>query len=155
MRREGPLAVLSYARADLPVVLALAWRLRDLGMRTGIDVENLRAGETWQAAIQAAMRRSDAFVPCISAFSLKSTWASLELDTALAIGMPVVPVLLDPAAAPMLPRSLLRMRRIDAVGISPDETAACVALRCARHGRENGTASRARTGDPWFHKPVL
>ena len=153
MSRDGPLAVLSYARADTPFVRELAWRLRGRGVRTWIDVEDVPVGETWQAAIHAAMIRADAFVPCISALSLRSAWAKLELESALALGMRVAPVVLD--AAMRLPASLAGLPRIDAAGVSAERVAARLAWQFREAKPENGTASRARTGDPWFHKPVL
>jgi hypothetical protein len=101
----------SYSRADLMSVLSVVRACRHLGLSTWIDVENLRPGERWKEAIDAALNIADGFVFCLSPLSLESAWTSVELKVALTRGIRVIPIMLRPVNIEHLPPSL-RERQI-------------------------------------------
>ena len=63
---------ISCSRADLGPVRALALALRRTGLRTWMDLEDLRPGQRWKDAIGSALAAADAMVFCLSALSLES-----------------------------------------------------------------------------------
>ena len=63
---------ISYSRADLGLVRALTLALRRSGLRTWMDLDDLRPGQRWKDAIGSALEAADAMVFCLSALSLES-----------------------------------------------------------------------------------
>jgi hypothetical protein len=104
----------SYSRAELRLVQAIAREVRLRGLQTWMDVENLRPGETWRAAIEKALGHAQLFVWCASARSVESAWTSIELDTAVRAGITIVPVLLEAVPIEALPPAIARRQAIDA-----------------------------------------
>lgn len=132
---------ISYSRADLTFVQGMADTLRAQGCQTWIDVENLRPGERWKTAIEAALAAAEAFVLVVSRKSLDSLWTSHELRLAKKAGLRIVPVLIEPVPFSDLPpeiteRQILPLYEIpyramamtaaagiaDSLGLLPNET---------------------------------
>lgn len=99
----NPMVFISYSRAELTFVQGLADALRAQGCQTWIDVENLRPGERWKHAIEAALAAAEAFVPVISRRSVESLWTGHELRLAQSAGLPIFPVLIEPVPLKDLP----------------------------------------------------
>ena len=97
---------ISYSRADLVRVRALALALRECGIRTWLDLDDLLPGQRWKEAIADALAAADAMVFCMSALSLESAWTSVELGKAMALALPVIPVAMEPFDAAALPAQL-------------------------------------------------
>lgn len=97
---------ISYSRADLARVRTLARALRELGIRTWLDLDDLLPGQRWKEAIADALAAADAMVFCMSALSLESAWTGVELGKASALALPVIPVAMEPFDAAALPAAL-------------------------------------------------
>ena len=64
---------ISYSRRDSEFVRRLAEGLKDHGKDSWIDVDGIRAGEVFPAALRSAIESSDAFVFVISPDSVSSS----------------------------------------------------------------------------------
>ena len=104
--RQHPSVFLSYSRADLAPVRALAMALRRHGLKTWLDLDDLQPGQRWKEAIGAALAGADAMVFCLSALSLESAWTEVEIGKALALGLPIIPVAIEPVDLGALPAAL-------------------------------------------------
>src|SRR5438128_2553362 len=83
---------ISYSRQDAAYVLRLQRELRERGKDVWLDVEGIRAGEVFPAALRTAIEGSDAFVFVISPDSVRSQFCELEVDHAVALNKRVVPL---------------------------------------------------------------
>ena len=101
---------ISYARENKPDVEALVRDLEDaLGYQTWVD-SSLRGGQTWWEEILRRVADCDVFVAIVSRHTLNSVACQRELQWALALKKPVLPV-----AVERLPQALprkLSMRQI-------------------------------------------
>ena len=120
---------ISYSRADLGPVRALAMALRRAGLRTWMDLEDLRPGQRWKDAIGSALAAADAMVFCLSALSLESAWTSVELGQARARCLPVLPVAIERLDLQRLPEAL-RDLHVHDMSLHPPRDAA----RLTAHG---------------------
>src|SRR5271165_1685654 len=123
--REGGMRQLfiSYARENKPAVEALIQDLDALGYQTWMD-SSLWGGQTWWEEILRRIAASDVFVAIVSAHTLNSVACQRELEWALALHKPVLPVAVSrhPQALPLT----LSMRQI--VDYSKSGKKAAVAL---------------------------
>jgi TIR domain len=106
-------AFVSYSRADLIHVISLVPALRKAGIETWIDIENLKPGERWKEAIEAALARMDAMIFCMSPLSLESAWTSVELKCALERGVKVIPLMMQRVEHDLLPPSIRERHILD------------------------------------------
>ena len=120
---------ISYSRADLGPVRALAMALRRTGLRTWMDLEDLRPGQRWKDAIGSALAAADAMVFCVSALSLESAWTSVELGKAHARQLTVLPVAIERLDLQRLPEAL-RDLHVHDMSLHPPRDAA----RLTAHG---------------------
>lgn len=104
---------ISYSRSDLNTVRPLAAELRRLGIRTWVDLEDLRPGERWKSAIEKALVSSTAMVFCVSPLTLESAWTSIELKAAIHRKIPVIPVMLQTLEIDALPPELQNRQLYD------------------------------------------
>ena len=93
---------ISYARENKPDVEALIRDLDALGYQTWVD-SSLRGGQTWWEEILRRIAESDVFVAIVSAHTLNSVACQRELEWALALNKPVLPVAVErlPQALPL------------------------------------------------------
>ena len=93
---------ISHARENKPDVEALIRDLDALGYQTWVD-SSLRGGQTWWEEILRRIAESDVFVAIVSAHTLNSVACKLELEWALALNKPVLPVGVErlPQALPL------------------------------------------------------
>ena len=114
---------ISYARENKPAVEALIQDLDALGYQTWMD-SSLWGGQTWWEEILRRIAASDVFVAIVSAHTLNSVACQRELEWALALHKPVLPVAVSrhPQALPLT----LSMRQI--VDYSKSGKKAAVAL---------------------------
>ena len=73
----------SYSHADKRIVLAIRKAYEALGDNSFLDVENLRSGQDWNAALFRAIDRSDIFQLFWSSHSAKSLYVQQEYQYAL------------------------------------------------------------------------
>ena len=93
---------ISYARENKPDVEALIRDLDALGYQTWVD-SSLRGGQTWWEEILRRIAESDVFVAIVSTHTLNSVACQRELEWALALNKPVLPVAVErlPQALPL------------------------------------------------------
>jgi hypothetical protein len=109
-RKREVTAFLSYSHADLTIVRAVAERLGSAGIRIGLDIADLKAGDDWMQAIERELSAADFVIFFISPASVASGWALQELQIAMHRqvsregGAGIIPVLLQDADAPPLLR---------------------------------------------------
>ena len=82
---------ISYARENKPDVEALVRDLDALGHRTWWD-SSLRGGQAWWEEILRRTADSDVFVAIVSGHTLNSVACKRELEWALAVNKPVLPL---------------------------------------------------------------
>jgi tetratricopeptide (TPR) repeat protein len=102
---------ISYARENKPDVEALVRDLDALGYQTWVD-SSLRGGQTWWHEILGRIGNCDVFVAIVSGHTLSSVACKRELEWALALNKPVLPLAVErlPHA---LPRTLSMRQIID------------------------------------------
>ena len=101
----------SYARKNKPEVDELVGDLEAFGYSAWVDSQ-LRGGQTWWAEILGGVEACDAFVATVSRETLASVACRRELEWALALGKPVLPVVVErPPEA--LPRELSMRQLVD------------------------------------------
>jgi WD40 repeat protein len=97
---------ISYSRKDSRFVGALAEGLRSKGKDVWIDIEGIRDGEVFPAALRSAIDSSDGFVFVISPASVHSDYCAREVENAVEAGKRIVPVDLEHVADEELPEPI-------------------------------------------------
>jgi hypothetical protein len=100
---------ISYARENRPDVDELVRDLEALGYPAWVD-SLLRGGQTWWEEILRRIAECDAFVAIVSQHTLNSVACRRELEYALALNKPVLPLAVE-RLPDALPRTL-SMRQI-------------------------------------------
>ena len=101
----------SYARENRSVVDGLVRHLNSLGHRPWMD-SSLRGGQSWWDEILRRIAECDAFVAIVSQHTLTSVACQRELEWALALNKPVVPVAVG-LRRDALPRQLATLQIVD------------------------------------------
>ncbi len=94
---------ISHASADDPFVDRLAAALERAGVIVWHDKANLRGGNRFGPAIQAAIDQADAIIVVVSNDSIKSDWVNGEIEYARAQRKPIIPLRLASAPSAMPP----------------------------------------------------
>jgi hypothetical protein len=102
---------ISYARENKPDVEALVRDLDALGYQTWVD-SSLRGGQTWWEEILRRIADSDVFVAIVSGHTLSSVACKRELEWALALNKPVLPLAVE-RLPDALPRTLSMRQIVD------------------------------------------
>lgn len=94
--RSASLIFFSHAAADRGTVAGLVGHLRHCGWRSLYASSHAEAGNTagedWESAIYARLRRASAVVFVLTETSARSTWCFAELALAKALGTPILTV---------------------------------------------------------------
>lgn len=90
---DGQHTFVCYSRRDIDFVLDIAARLHDRGVPVWLDLWDIRVGEDWDRAIDAALERCAAFLIVLSPDAVRSEEVRGEMRSALNAGKPIVPVL--------------------------------------------------------------
>jgi hypothetical protein len=125
---------LSYAREDRADLGRLTEALGLLGHEVWVD-EALTGGQTWWDVILDRIRSAEAVIALLSQSMLRSVACLAEVDYALRLGVPVLPVALGAFDAELLPPAIgeLHVQRLDGTQQSAYRFAAAVsALPAAR-----------------------
>ncbi|MGA7053011.1 MAG: LpqN/LpqT family lipoprotein [Mycobacterium sp.] len=102
---------ISYARENKPDVEALVRDLDALGYQTWVD-SSLRGGQTWWEEILRRIGNCDVFVAIVSGHTLSSVACKRELEWALTLNKPVLPLAVE-RLPDALPRTLSMRQIID------------------------------------------
>lgn len=95
-----PSVFLSYARANAARVTELEQILRDRGIEIWRDQQSLYGGQHWPKAIGEAIASHDFFLLTWSQAAASSHFVEFEWNTAVALGKPLIPFLLDDTPLP-------------------------------------------------------
>ena len=102
----------SYAREDRTRTRPVVDGLRLLGADVWVD-EELTGGQQWWDAILERIRACDVFAQAVSPTSVDSEACMSERAYALALAKPVLPVLVAPVAAEVMPSDLAVLHMVD------------------------------------------
>lgn len=139
--------MLSYSRRDEPAVKALVRGFEAARREVWFDHE-LGGGEVWWDSILEHIRTAPVFVFAVSDASLRSTPCRLELDYAVALGRPVLPV----QVGPITNLRLNPIAELQIIGYDPHDARAGFAVLAAA----DETAQRARPlPDPLPEPPPI
>jgi hypothetical protein len=122
---------ISYARHDVDAVRTLARDVRDFEYDVWFDQE-IAGGQRWWDDILRRVRECDVFLFAVSHDSLNSEACMAEFNYALALGKPVLPVLMaDNVRASQLPS---RLGAIQFINCAHQDKEACKSLiKAIRH----------------------
>ena len=115
----------SYAREDGDFARRLASDLRSAGANLWIDQLDIRPGEHWDGAIEAALNECPAFLIVLSPRSVASQNVKDEVHFALEKGKKILPIMMEECELPF------RLRRLQYMDFTTDYDAALSA--CIAH----------------------
>ena len=91
-----PYVFVAYARQDAAVVQQVVTGLERAGVKTWLDVDELRPGQQWDAAIGEALRSAIGILVFVSPASMQSAFVRRELQAAAqGTGFLIIPVILE------------------------------------------------------------
>jgi predicted nucleotide-binding protein len=125
-----PYIFVSYSREDGEIVRTFAGALAERGLKVWIDVDSLQPGQSWELAIEDALRRATAMVVFVSHATTQSPWVQRELRGYIqgAHGL-VIPVILDDVP---IGADLSKFQWIDMRGDRSEDRLAEAAAQVAR-----------------------
>jgi hypothetical protein len=109
----------SYAREDREGVRALLDGVRHLRHQVWVD-ERLSGGQAWWDEILAQLRKCDAMLIAVSPALLESQASALERQYGSLVGKPLLPVIIRPVLAELLPPDLAPLQAIDYTAPGPN-----------------------------------
>jgi hypothetical protein len=107
----------SYAREDKGFAHDLRVRMKRSQINAWQDLNNLKAGQPWQDAIDNALRNAAALIVVMSPVAAASRYVTYEWAFAIGAGVPIIPVIL--AADTELHPRLSSLHCIDFTGRKP------------------------------------
>jgi len=126
---------ISYSRQDRKFVEALTSKLRDAGVRTWTDLDNISAGQDWAREIDRGLLEAAALIYVASRNSAQSRWMDREYAAFLEKAKRVIPIVIDDDGPTNLPLPLQRFQWVDFRG--PFEPALHSLLRGLRDLRSS------------------
>jgi hypothetical protein len=88
------------------MVAPFAKALREVGLKTWVDIEDIHPGDNWSDAITGALNASSVLILCISPLALKSGRIQMEIQSALKRGITVIPVMVERMPIDSLPAEI-------------------------------------------------
>jgi hypothetical protein len=113
MATEGSRFFFSYAREDSELVLRLARELRKAGANLWLDQLDIRGGQRWDEAVQAALESCQGLVAVLSPSSVVSQNFLDEVSYALEKQKQIIPLLHQECAIPFRLRRLQYVNFVD------------------------------------------
>ncbi len=110
---EGPYVFISYSRENADVARDIADRLVRARIGVWIDERNLRAGDRFEPAIEAAVGCASCVLVLCSPSALRSEWVTRESALALERGTPTMPILLEGTAETSVAKNLQSLQYVD------------------------------------------
>jgi WD40 repeat protein len=102
-------AFISYSRRDREFITRLLPALRRLDHEVWVDTDDIRPSAEWMEDIRRAIRESDCFLFILSAPSITSRVCLQELECATSHAKKVIPVLIEPVDAALVPSALAKL----------------------------------------------
>jgi len=103
---------ISYLHSDEPFVRRLVEHLGNFKTSGWRDDADISAGNIFADRIRSAIKQADALVVLVSTRSRESRWVNFEVGAGLAMGVPVIPVVIEGEG--QLPEPLRDVRSVDA-----------------------------------------
>lgn len=138
-----PRVFLSYRREDRAIARLWQVCLADRGIAFWRDAQSIAPAADWARSIRLALGQSEAAVVLLGPLGL-SDYQRQEAETALAAGLPVLPVLLPGYPHQHPPRVLRAIEYLDARDDDDDDDPADLVGRAAAGIRDAVIARRAR-----------
>lgn len=104
---------ISYAREDRAFVETLNARLRDAGIVTWTDLDQIEPGADWQHAIDRSLSSASALIYVSSRHSVDSRWIVYEVAAFQRKDRRIFPIVLDDAGAATMPLELQAIQWVD------------------------------------------
>jgi len=133
----------SYAKKDKDFALKLASDLRNAGVDLWIDQLDIRPGDHWDSAIEAALRQCLAFLIVLSPRSVASRNVRDEVSFAIEEGKKIVPIMHETCDLP------LHLRRLQYVDFASGYDAAFAVCR----GHLQSLFGTAPSAEPPMRRP--
>lgn len=108
-----PYAFVSYSRHDRQFVERLTGSLREAGVRTWTDLDNIAPGKEWAHEIDRGLVEARVLIYVASTHSAQSRWMDAEFDAFLRKAGRVIPVIIDDDGPANLPPPLRRFQWVD------------------------------------------
>jgi len=86
---------ISYSRKDSEQVLSVVKKLQERGFTIWIDKDGIESGDAFKSVIVRAIKNSDVFLFFSSKNSNESPWTVKEVNTAVHLKKPIIPIRLD------------------------------------------------------------
>ncbi len=86
---------ISYARSDYPFAHRLVEHLKQYGVSGWLDHADIAAGDAFASTIRSALQESSAMVVLLSPASIHNQWINFELGAGAALGIPIIPIVVD------------------------------------------------------------
>jgi hypothetical protein len=104
---------ISYSRQDRSFVERLTANLREAGVRTWTDLENISAGQEWAKQIDRGLTEAAALIYVASKNSAQSRWMDAEYTAFLRKAGTVIPIIIDDEGPENLPPPLRQFQWAD------------------------------------------
>jgi len=86
---------ISYAREDRAHAQKLLAALVETGVEGWMDATDIASGAAVSKAVRSAIERSGAIVVLLSPKSLHNKWVNFEVGAGLALGRPIIPIIVE------------------------------------------------------------
>ncbi len=96
-----PQVFISYSQKDTDIARKLAKDLEKAGFDVWWDISDLKGGDAWIRAIQAALKASKYCLVILSPNSVESEWVEKEYTYAIGLGLKIIPILYKTCEVPM------------------------------------------------------
>jgi TIR domain len=127
-----PSVFMSYPKRDAKLAQRVASELKHLGFDALDPTRKLRPGESWQKAIESAIKRSDAVIMVASTpHILSASWMGYEAGIAEVLGKRVMLLLPNKYPATELPEDFASTPIVEIDPQAPEHAARDVASRLA------------------------
>jgi hypothetical protein len=104
---------ISYSRQDRRFVEHLTTGLRQVGVRTWTDLDNISPGQDWKHEINQGLLEASALIYVASTNSAQSRWMDWEYAAFLKKAKRVIPIVIDDSGPDNLPPPLLQIQWVD------------------------------------------
>jgi hypothetical protein len=104
---------ISYSREDRPFVERLTAGLREAGVRTWTDLDNIVPGQDWSQAIDRGLNEAKALIYVASRNSARSPWMDAEYTAFQSKSGRVIPIIIDDSGPDNVPLPLRRFQWVD------------------------------------------
>jgi dipeptidyl aminopeptidase/acylaminoacyl peptidase len=129
---------ISHSTKNDDVVTRIAGALREAGIETWVDHQNIQPSEDWDESVGAALESCHAMVLVLSSTAARSQNVKVEWSFFMDLGKPIYPVLIETCKIPF------RLRLLQYIDCSHDEAQGIRRLIAAVGGKKSGSKKLKR-----------